>query len=94
MRLKKDEINVLKESLKRIAKDAKLYLFGSRVDDTKKGGDIDILIVSDKLSKQDLRVIRMDFHKKFGEQKIDILLDNGSFGDPFHKYIFQKAVLL
>ena len=44
MRLTKEEIDVLKQSLRQIAEDAKLYLFGSRVDDTKKGGDIDICI--------------------------------------------------
>ena len=94
MRLQDNQIEVLKNKLKILSKNAKLYLFGSRVDDTKKGGDIDILIISDTLTKKDLRLIRIDFFKHFGEQKLDIILDNGKLKNPFVKHIFQKAVLL
>lgn len=73
---------------------AELYLFGSRVDDTKKGGDIDLLIVSDELTKKDIRHLKIDFFKRFGEQKMDIVLDNGTFLNPFHQIIRQKAILL
>ncbi|NCO00442.1 MAG: nucleotidyltransferase domain-containing protein [Epsilonproteobacteria bacterium] len=94
MRLHKNQIEVLKNKLQALSSSAKLYLFGSRVDDAARGGDIDLLIVSDTLTKKDLRVIRVDFFKHFGEQKLDILLDNGEFKNPFTKHIFQKAVLL
>jgi len=94
MRLYKEEIEVLKSKLETLSHSAKLYLFGSRVNDDAKGGDIDLLVVSDKLTKKDLRVLRIDFFKHFGEQKLDILLDNGEFKNPFVRYIFQKAVLL
>ncbi|NWF65854.1 MAG: nucleotidyltransferase domain-containing protein [Campylobacterales bacterium] len=94
MRLKDEEIDLLKNSLKHLSKDAKIYLFGSRIDDNKKGGDIDLLIVSDKITKKDLRFLRLEFFKHFGEQKIDIVLDDGEFKNPFTKHIFQKAILL
>ena len=94
MRLTQNETNLLKEKLASLSKEAKLYLFGSRVDDTKRGGDIDLLVVSKKLTKKDLRHLRLAFFKVFGEQKIDILLDDGSFSNPFHKMISHKAVLL
>jgi predicted nucleotidyltransferase len=94
MRLEKDQIEVLKNKLSELSSNAKLYLFGSRIDDTKKGGDIDLLVVSDKLSKKDLRYLRIEFFKYFGEQKLDIILDNGKFQNPFIKYILPKAVLL
>jgi predicted nucleotidyltransferase len=94
MRLSTEEIILLKDNLAMLSEDAKIYLFGSRVDDFKKGGDIDLLIVSKKLDKKDIRLIRIAFFKKFGEQKIDIIVDNGEFSDPFHKIILQKAVQL
>jgi len=94
MRLKYKEIRLLKDTLYKLSASAKLYLFGSRVDDSKKGGDIDLLVVDKDLTKKDLRTLRIEFFKKFGEQKIDIVLDDGSFTNVFSKMIFQKAVLL
>jgi len=94
VRLSAEEIDILKSKLKELSAEAKLYLFGSRTDETKKGGDIDLLVVSKELTKKDLRLLRIDFFKHFGEQKMDIVLDDGKFSDPFHKMIYQKAVLL
>jgi len=94
VRLEKKQVKVLKDKLNTISKNARLYLFGSRVDDEKKGGDIDLLVVSDELTNRDLRLLRIDFFKHFGEQKLDIVLDNGEFKNPFTKHIVKKAVLL
>ncbi|MCP4970112.1 MAG: nucleotidyltransferase domain-containing protein [Arcobacter sp.] len=94
MRLRKEEIITLKENLFKFIKDGKMYLFGSRVDDSKKGGDIDLLIVSSTATKKDIRKFRIEFFKKFGEQKFDIVLDDGSFSNPFTKHILKKAILL
>lgn len=94
MRLYKEQIEVLKNKLKTLSSTAKIYLFGSRVDDTAKGGDIDLLVISDELTKKDVRLLRVEFFKYFGEQKLDIVLDNGEFKNPFVKHIFQKAILL
>ncbi|MFP4333588.1 MAG: nucleotidyltransferase domain-containing protein [Campylobacterales bacterium] len=92
MRLSPAEIDVLRSKLKELSSEAKLYLFGSRVDDSKRGGDIDLLVVSDKLTRKDIRALRLEFFKHFGEQKLDIILDDGEFKDPFTKVILQKAV--
>lgn len=94
MRLTINEIHLLKEKLASLSKEAKLYLFGSRVDDAKRGGDIDLLVVSAQLTKKDLRQLRVAFFKVFGEQKLDILLDDGTFKNPFHQMISKEAVLL
>ena len=94
MRLSQIEVDLLKSKLYSLSDEAKLYLFGSRIDDTKKGGDIDLLVVSQKLTKKDLRWLRVEFFKIFGEQKLDIVLDDGKFEKPFNKLIFQKAILL
>ncbi len=94
MRLTTNEINVLKNKLHLLSDEAKIFLFGSRTDDNKKGGDIDLLIVSEKLTKKDIRKLRLDFFDHFGEQKLDIVLDNGNFSSPFTKIIYNKAIQL
>ena len=44
MRLSNQTILILKETISRYINNPKITLFGSRVDDNKKGGDIDILV--------------------------------------------------
>lgn len=94
MRLTQAEISVLKDSLKRTDPSARLYLFGSRLDDAKKGGDIDLLIKSKSLKKTDARRLRMDFYQHFGEQKMDILVDDDEKNNPFLAKIWQQAAEL
>jgi predicted nucleotidyltransferase len=45
LRLLDKEIKLIKESVTSIFGESIIYLFGSRVDDEKSGGDIDIYIV-------------------------------------------------
>ncbi len=57
----------------------KLWLFGSRVENLKKGGDIDFYIETnyDDLMQATEKKIRflIDLKKRIGEQKIDIVLN-------------------
>lgn len=77
MRLTADEISNIKQSVLVLDASADVYLFGSRVDDALRGGDIDLLIKSKTMKKQDLRIIRQGFFDVFGEQKMD--LDMGGY---------------
>jgi predicted nucleotidyltransferase len=58
---------------------AQVWLFGSRVDDNKRGGDIDLLIETDQVDVNALTRAEISFltklQMKLGEQKIDVLLD-------------------
>lgn len=60
----------------------------------KKGGDIDLLVISRKLDKKSVRPLKHKFYENFGEQKIDIIIDNGELNDPFVKKIYRDAVSL
>jgi len=84
----------LRDTLQKLDEKAEIYLFGSRVDDLAKGGDIDLLIHSRHLNRQDLRRLKLAFYDAFGEQKIDIVLDDGQKNDPFLRLIRTQAVPL
>ncbi len=59
MRLSTKEIELIKIKVKIIFGESIVYLFGSRVDDTKRGGDIDLYIVpntNDNLFKKKIKI--------------------------------------
>ena len=75
MRITENEKNVIIDAVKNADPAAQVWLFGSRVDDSKKGGDIDIAIFSEKINHdvmQEIKVRRF-ICNKIGEQKIDIV---------------------
>jgi predicted nucleotidyltransferase len=45
MRLKEKEISIIKDVVQSYFGKSQIYLFGSRLDDTKKGGDIDLFVI-------------------------------------------------
>ena len=91
MRLSKTEIEAISQTIRHLDNRTRIYLFGSRVDDAKKGGDIDLLILSEKLSESDRGTIRLGLHEKLGEQKIDILIAR-DLSDPFVRVAFNEGV--
>ena len=77
MRLTNDEIQAIKKAFKETFKDGRIYLFGSRVDDTKRGGDIDLYLVPNEKfdNEQEKKIdflIKLDEY--IGEQKIDVII--------------------
>lgn len=82
MRLSEKEKSAIVQAVNGIDPNAKIYLFGSRADDTKRGGDIDLLILSQTLDRGDKRKIKFELYEAIGEQKIDILIAK-DLTDPF-----------
>jgi uncharacterized protein len=93
MRLKQFEIAAIRSTVSSLDQKAAVYLFGSRVDDTKRGGDIDLLIISDKLTGDDRRAIKAKLYDLIGEQKIDIVIAAND-SDPFVKVALTTGVKL
>jgi len=95
VRLKNEEISVLKEAVLHFMGSAQVYLFGSRVDDTARGGDIDILVRGDrKLTLIEKAQIRASYYRRFGERKIDLLSVKFGEENSFVNLILDDAVLL
>ncbi len=80
MRLSNYEIKSIIETFRDIFSDGKIYLFGSRVDDNQKGGDIDLFLDIDDTSNLFEKKIEFltKVQNKIGEQKIDVIfkIDN------------------
>ncbi len=77
MRLRNDIKNgIIKASRKHFG-NADLYLFGSRVDDSKKGGDIDLFVESSVSIHSDNRHdFLTDIYRNITERSIDLIIKN------------------
>ena len=93
MRISTLEIDNLLRSVKSIDRNASVYLFGSRTDDQKKGGDIDIAILSKHINLKEKIEIKYNFYQVFGEQKLDLLIV-GDENMAFWQVVKEGAVLL
>lgn len=98
MRIDKKHIKLIKKLFLDIFKTGNVYLFGSRVDDTKKGGDIDLYIdVSDTLTLEEKfekrTKFRLQLYDVIGEQKIDIVISKDK-NRAIEQEILKTGVLL
>lgn len=78
MRLTQPQAEAIRLMTKEVfGDDAEVWLFGSRVDDSAKGGDIDLYVESpEPLEDAIAKSSRMyaELQSKLGEQKIDIVV--------------------
>jgi len=92
MRLSKKEINSIKTVIAEFDPKAEIRLFGSRTDDNKKGGDIDLLLISEKISSSNKLDILIKLKEKIGDRKIDILIYDRE--KTFHKIALKESITL
>jgi predicted nucleotidyltransferase len=74
MRLGANEAKAVGEEVRRLDPAAEIYLYGSRADDSAKGGDIDLLVVSDTLGFRDVLRLRTRILDRIGWQQLDLLV--------------------
>ncbi len=76
MRLTEKEKTAIRESIREEDSTAEIFLLGSRVDDTRRGGDIDLYIetgLDENLLKHKARILSR-LWEQIGAQRIDIIL--------------------
>ena len=86
MRLSEKEISTIKNAVLLFDPKAQMYLFGSRANDSAKGGDIDILVISEKIGFTEKIKIRTAIFDQIEEQKLDLVVKK-DFNDLFVKLI-------
>jgi len=95
MRLNPKIANYLKQLIQEKITGSTIYLFGSRVDDNALGGDIDLMILTNEpADKRIFRKIRMEFIKKYGWRKIDLVNFTYSNESSFRKLIDISSIQL
>ena len=77
MRLTDSERDLIKRAFLEVFGDGEIYIFGSRVDDTKRGGDIDLYLCparqydNERELKRKFQILLDEY---LGEQKIDVVM--------------------
>lgn len=93
MRLKQFEVDAIKDSVRHYDPQAEIILFGSRADDAKKGGDIDLLVLSKTITGSERRRIKIKLYDKIGEQKIDLVV-TPEITTAFHRIAQSEGIKL
>jgi predicted nucleotidyltransferase len=99
MRISEYEIESIKSLAHRhFGKDVQVFLFGSRAEDQKRGGDIDLFISNPNSAQLKIKAkvnFIADLIFQIGEQKIDVVLDNpAAKNSVFFKTIYQTGIRL
>jgi predicted nucleotidyltransferase len=101
MRLTEQQRGIIRTTItETFGAETRVWLFGSRVDDNQRGGDIDLLIETDQNDVEAIVRAEISFlsrvQSKLGEQKIDVLLDYPSrkIRPPIFSVARQTGILL
>lgn len=95
MRLTPREQKIITEAIHALDQEAQIYLFGSRVDDRSKGGDIDLLVISQNLEFADVLNLRRTILDQIGWQQLDLIIKKHSeLKEPFVEEAIETGVRL
>jgi predicted nucleotidyltransferase len=93
-----DRTRILAAAAEQFGPDVAVLLFGSRVDDIKRGGDIDLLVcpglaeTKELLAKKIRFLARLD--KTLGERKIDVVIELPGDARPIVRVAHETGVRL
>ncbi len=93
MRLTIDQKSAIQQAIHSADPEAIVFLFGSRVDDDSKGGDIDLLVLSTKIDLMKKLDILVELHQKLGERKIDLVVFENA-DRPFAQLAIKSGIRL
>jgi uncharacterized protein len=74
LRISEAEHNAIVQCIHDLDAGAEVYLFGSRTNNDLKGGDIDLLVISNVITISGKIDLLLKIKDAIGEQKIDILV--------------------
>jgi len=94
MRLAVYEKEIILNILKEVFGDVQVLLFGSRLDDTKKGGDIDLFILPEESSNLfEKKIVSLAKLERALHKPVDIVIHK-NFERAIEKEIMRKNILI
>jgi len=97
VRLTQRQVDIIrKAATETFGPKARVVLFGSRVDDSKRGGDIDLLIQPEspgEVLNRKLQFLGI-LEREMGERKIDVVIENPGDTRPIVRVARETGVAL
>jgi predicted nucleotidyltransferase len=70
-------VETIREEIRQTDPAAEIYLYGSRADDSARGGDIDLWVRSTRITYRDTLRLLTRIKDRIGWQKIDLTINAG-----------------
>lgn len=93
MRLSQTEREVILSAITGADPSARTFVFGSRTDDSARGGDIDLICFSNNIDRPMRRQLKRSICDRLGDQRIDLVVTQTDT-DPFVRLVLPEAVPL
>lgn len=95
MRLNATELNAVQTILGELDPDGRIYLYGSRALDTRRGGDIDIYLQASRPIDLKTRLRTQYRLQQACDTKVDLLVKNpAQLTQPIHQIAIEQGVLI
>ena len=99
MRLQPEQAKTIKDTVERlVGPSSRVWLFGSRVNEALRGGDIDLLVETDEIVPNRVKTlckIEGALVMALGDRKLDVLLKDARTPDvPVFKVARRQGILL
>ena len=99
MRISEQNREIIRIAFAEHFSEGELFLFGSRTDDKKKGGDIDLLIeYNQTISRMEQYQLKIKFlvqlKKIIDDQKIDVIIINLQQNNSIFHEAYKEGILL
>ncbi|MBN4079372.1 nucleotidyltransferase domain-containing protein [Beggiatoa alba] len=99
MRLTPSQVKAIQRATTEVfGTQASVWLFGSRVDDNKRGGDIDLLVQPEGASAREILLRKIRFLTKLerllGERKVDVVIEAPDDQRPIVRIAHKQGIQL
>lgn len=95
MRLSNTELQALRAIIGELDPAGRIYLYGSRADDKRRGGDIDIYLQASRPIELKARLLTQYRLQQACDTRVDLLVKNPAQPElPIHQIAIERGVLL